>query len=194
MQRSTHSSNRPGAMKRLAVSFAVLSAIGLSVAPAIAQEEPDIKSFTSEHYDFSLEWDRNLWNSSSTYTMGDREGVTLSTGTTTVEIVAQPAETQSVAECIDDAVSGIESTPEYLDAEIVNDIETPGDAADEGVTLTYGELLEGRETPVEMAVYVTCTPVDEDGVLVITATTRLGIWGEEIEIVDALLDTLETGS
>jgi hypothetical protein len=31
-------------------------------------------------------------------------------------------------------------------------------------------------------------------VLVITATTRLGIWGEEIEIVDALLDTLETGS
>ncbi|CAN5472014.1 hypothetical protein BH09CHL1_BH09CHL1_30940 [soil metagenome] len=194
MQRSTYSSNRPGAMKRLAVSFAVLSAIGLSAASAIAQDEPDIKSYIAENYDFSIEWDRNLWNSSSTYTFGDQEGATLSTGTTTVELIAQPAEARSVDECIDDAVSAIESTPEYLSAEIVNDIETPGDANDEGVTLTYGELLDGRETPVDMAVYVTCAPVDEDGMLVITVTTRLGIWGEEIEIVDALLDTLETGS
>jgi hypothetical protein len=181
-------------MKRLAVSFAVLSAIGLSAAPVNAQEEPDIKSFTAENYDFSLEWDRNLWNSSSTYSFGDQEGVTLSTGTTTVELIAQPAEERSVDECIDDAVINIEGTPEYLGAEIVNDIETPGDASDKGITLTYSEQLDGRETPVAMAIYITCAPVDEDGVLVITATTRLGIWGEEIEIVDALLDTLETGS
>lgn len=91
-------------------------------------------------------------------------------------------------------MSAIENTPEHLDAEIVSDIEPPGDAADEGIILTDNELLDGRGTPVEMAVYLTCGPVDEDGLLVITATARLGIWGEEIEIVDAVLDALETGS
>lgn len=193
MQRSTSSLNRPGATKRLAIGLATLAMMGVLVAPANAQEEPDIKTYVGETYDFSLEWDRDVWNSSTSVSFGDQESVSVSTGTTTVEIVAGPAAGQSVQDCIDTAVEDIQDTPEYLDPEIVNDIETPGDAGDDGVTMVYGELLDGRESPVEIGRYITCAPVFDDGMLLIQVDTRLGIWGEEIEIVDALLATLEIG-
>lgn len=194
MQRRTNSWYRPGAMKRLAVSLSAVMLAGTLAVPVMAQDdEPDMDSYISDAYDFSVEWDRDVWNSSSSASFNDQESFWISNGVTNVSFTIAPAGGQTVDECVEVAVSDIESTPEYIEPEIVNDIEIPGARDDEGVTMVYGELLDGRESPVEVGLYLTCTPVGPDGMLLIQVDSRLGIWGEEIEIVEALLDTLDPG-
>jgi len=193
MQRRTSSWYRLGAMGRLAVLSLVVMLAGGFAAPAMAQdEEPDIDTYVSDAYDFSIEWDQNLWNSSSSVSFGDQESLTISNGVTTVSFNLSPASGQSVAECTDLAVSDIESNPDFLEPKAVNNLEVPGPlGSDDGVTLVYRELLEGRTSPVEIGAYVTCQPVTIDGMLLIQVETRLGIWGEEMEIVEALLETMD---
>lgn len=193
MRCRTNARYRLGAMGRLAVLALMLTMAGAFAAPATAQDdEPDIDAYISDAYDFSVEWDRNVWNSSSSVSFGDQESVTISNGVTTVSFAIAPAGGQTVDECIDLAVSDIESNPDFLEAEVVTNLEVPGPlGSDDGVTLTYGELLKGRAFPVEIGAYVLCEPVAIDGMLLIHAETRLGIWGEEMEIVEALLETVD---
>jgi hypothetical protein len=175
---------------RLVVLVIMLALIGGRALSAAAQDA-EIETYASEQYDFSLEWNTDLWSSYSTSSFDDQESIWLSTGTVTVQLDLAAAD-GTVRDCVADAVTAAQGTPEFLEPAATDDLTMPAALkGSKATTLTYGMLLEGRTNPVSYGRYLACVSVSPDGMLLIQVEIRTGIWDEELEVVDDLFDQLD---
>jgi hypothetical protein len=176
---------------RVCAVIAAIVMLGYGPRLASAQTD-DVETYASEQYDFSLEWNTDLWSSYSTASFADQESIWLSTGTVTVQLDLAAAENGSARDCVADAVTAVQATPEFLEPVATDDLTMPAALkGSKATTVTYGMLLEGRTNPVPFGRYLVCAPVSPDGMLLIQVEIRTGIWNEEIDVVDDLLDHLD---
>jgi hypothetical protein len=178
-------------MARICAVVVALLLLGRGPGLAAAQDD-EIKTYASEQYDFTLEWNTDLWSSYSTSSFDDQESIWLSTGTVTVQLDLAAAGDRTVRDCVADAVTAVQGTPEFLEPSATDDLSAPAALkGSKSTMLTYGMVLDGRTNPVSFGRYLACVPVSPDGMLLIQVEIRTGIWDEEIEVVDDLFDQLD---
>lgn len=176
-------------LRRWLTPGAALLALMLAFSPVSAQET---ETYESEYFPFTLTYNSDVWGSRSTSSFNSNEQLQLTARGTVFFLQAFPADRDDAEDCIANAVRSVERSDGVVNVEENDDLPLPdGPRGGEEALLTYELILQGRENPVTFVQYISCVELDEESLLLVGVETRAGIYEEELEIINGILDGVE---
>jgi len=167
----------------------VLLALMLALSPVSAQET---ETYESEFFPVTVTYNGEIWGSRSTSSFNNNEQLQLTARGTVFFLQAFPADGDDAEDCIDNGVRSVEQSDGVENVEETDELPLPdGPSGGEEALLTYELILEGRENPVTFVQYINCVELDEESLLLVGVETRAGIYEEELEIINGILEGVE---
>jgi len=172
----------------LVIALSCLTSFG---AGARAQDDAT-ETWEAEFFPISVTYNSDLWSGRSTSSFEGNVRMQLSSRATAFTLQAFNNDELNGATCLSTYLETIEEIEEVSNMEEVEDGEMPiGLRGADEMLVSYDFLWPGREEPVAMIQYLSCQEIEPGSLMLIGLETRAGIYEEEIEIMNAILDGVE---
>lgn len=173
----------------LAVLIAMLGAV---VTTSRASAEVDGNAYTGENFDWSIEWDEDVWNFDSEDNSGGSDFFSLvsldETASSATFLAAEGL--PDLEECVNswaEMILSVSGSRDYEQLDHTSEIEVrPGGAA---AVFQYDTRVQNRT--ISTASYVQCFPMTDDVVFRVTVLTDLRPREATFATVEDILQTLE---
>ncbi len=170
----------------LVLMFIAFLALPLSIVNA---QSNDLDTWEAEFFPVSVSYDGDLWKNRSTSSFDAKERFQITARATVFTLQAFDNDTLDGESCLSAYIDSIADIDGVSTMEENDTLDMPTGLRGASDTLvTYEFLWPGRETSVPMVQYLSCQRLDEGSLLLIGIETRAGIYDEEIEIINAILD------